>query len=198
MKLTRLFIRAAACLLPLSLALVCIVTPVVLPAQDVTAKQPASAGEVRITDAAEPVAELPETLAVNPVVKSEAVFESAIDVVEEAFDENAGEVTLSDLWNEHSQHFLSRNRQQSEALSDWLFESVGLYTPAAVHTTPIGTYRMVYPVDPNYNNPRDAKVYGAQGPGIPITAPLAPVVRSGYNYGSGLPASRLTPVSVPR
>ena len=31
MKLTRLFIRAAACLLPLSLALMCIVTPVVLP-----------------------------------------------------------------------------------------------------------------------------------------------------------------------
>ena len=79
-----------------------------------------------------------------------------------------------------------------------MYDSLGLYTPAAVHTAPVGTYRMVYPVNPNYSNPRDARVYGAQGAGVPIVVPLAPTVRSGYNYGSGLPASRLTPISVPR
>jgi hypothetical protein len=57
---------------------------------------------------------------------------------------------------------------------------------------------MVYPVDPRYFDPRDSKVYGAQGAGIPIVVPLAPNVGSSYNYGSGLPASRLTPISVPR
>ena len=93
---------------------------------------------------------------------------------------------------------LARNHQQSEALANWMYDSLGLYTPAAVHTAPVGTYRMVYPVNPSYSNPRDARVYGAQGAGVPIVVPLAPTVRSGYNYSGGLPASRLTPISVPR
>lgn len=200
MKLTRLFVRAAAGLLPLSLVLICVVTPILLPAQDVPAKQSATAGEVRITDGAEPVPELAVTPADDAVATSETLVESAFDAdaSEMDFDEDSGEVTVSDLWSEHSHHFLSRNREQSEAVANWLYESLGLYTPAAVHTEPFGSYRMVYPVNPRYNDPRDAKVYGAQGAGIPIVVPLAPVVRSGYNYGSGLPASRLTPISVPR
>ena len=200
MKLTRLMIRTAACLVPLSLVLMCVVTPMVLPAQDVAATQPgeeaiepAAAGEVRITDVIEPPAALLEAPALDFGVEAEDADDS-----EAAFEDDAGEVTLSDLWSAHSLHFVSRNRQQSELLANWMFDRLGLYTPASVHTAPIGTYKMVYPVNPSYNDPRDARIYGAQGAGIPIVVPLAPNVRSYYNYGSGLPASRLTPISVPR
>ena len=204
MNLTRLGVRTAACLLPLSLVLVCVVTPMVLPAQDVAPAEPTEttddAGEVRITDAEDPGPEFLQTPMGDSVSTSETLVESVIDMdtASVEFDDDAGEVTLSDLWSEHSQHFLNRNRQQSEALANWMYDSLGLYTPAAVHTAPLGTYRMIYPVNPGYSNPRDARVYGAQGAGVPIVVPLAPTVRSGYNYGSGLPASRLTPISVPR
>jgi len=236
MKPRQICIRAAACLLPLSLILICVVTPIVLPAQDdpvdtavepATSQQPAAEpaaepgepgepGVVRISDVAEfpaelidePAEELPEEL-VNglpkeltetPALIPITVTESAIESVgtELVFDEDAGSVTLSDLWHEHSVEFLSRNQEQSEALANWMFDRMGLYTPAVVHTAPIGTYNMIYPVNPDYIDPRDLRVYGAQGAGVPIVVPLAPTVRSGYNYGSGLPASRLTPISVPR
>ena len=81
MKPTRIFVRAAACLLPLSLVLICVVTPIVLPAQDVTAKQPtepAVAGEVRITDAADPEAELLETPAVESVATVESICSACV------------------------------------------------------------------------------------------------------------------------
>jgi len=201
MKLTRLFIRTAACLLPLSLVLICVVTPMVLPAQDVSAQQPsepafepafepAAVGEVRITDVSEAPAELFEAVDFDPGDDAE--------YAESDFDEDAGEVTLSDLWTASSQQFLARNREQSELIANWMYDRMGLYTPASVHTAPIGTYQMIYPVNPSYNDPRDSRVYGAQGAGIPIVVPLAPSVRSVYNYGTGLPASRLTPISVPR
>ena len=197
MKLTRLLIRTAACLLPLSLVLICMVTPMVLPAQDVSAPQPsepavepAVVGEVRITDVSETPEELFEAVALEPGDDAE--------YAESDFDEDAGEVTLSDFWTASSQHFLARNREQSELIANWMYDRMGLYTPASVHTAPIGTYQMIYPVNPSYNDPRDSRVYGAQGAGIPIVVPLAPSVRSVYNYGTGLPSSRLTPISVPR
>ena len=220
MKPKQFCIRAAACLLPLSLILMCIVTPIVVPAQDnpantgtePAASQPAAAepGLVRISDVAEfPAgeltaeelsagefpAELSETPEIAPVTDTESAIDSGIEL---DFDDDVGQVTLSDLWHEHSVEFLSRNREQSEALANWMFDRMGLYTPAVVHTAPVGTYNMIYPVNPDYVNPRDRRVYGAQGAGVPIVVPLAPTVRSSYNYGSGLPASRLTPISVPR
>ncbi len=229
MKPRQICFRAAACLLPLSLILICVVTPIVLPAQDdpvdtavepATSQQPAAEpgepGVVRISDVAklpaelieESAKELPEELAnelpkeltETPALIPLTATESAIESVgiELVFDEDAGSVTLSDLWHEHSVEFLSRNREQSESLANWMFDRMGLYTPAVVHTAPIGTYNMIYPVNPDYIDPRDLRVYGAQGAGVPIVVPLAPTVRSGYNYGSGLPASRLTPISVPR
>ena len=219
MKPKQFCIRAAACLLPLSLILMCIVTPIVVPAQDNpanTATEPATSqpavaepvaepGVVRISDVAELSAEelsageLPAELFKTPEFAPVTDSESAIDSgIELEFDDDAGQVTLSDLWHEHSVEFLSRNQEQSEALANWMFDRMGLYTPAVVHTAPVGTYNMIYPVNPDYVNPRDRRVYGAQGAGVPIVVPLAPTVRSSYNYGSGLPASRLTPISVPR
>ncbi|QDT39614.1 hypothetical protein [Stratiformator vulcanicus] len=58
-----------------------------------------------------------------------------------------------------------------------------------------GAYSYVYAVDPNYFDQRDGKVYAANGFGLPVSVPLAPNVRHTYNYGWGVPSSRLTPVS---
>jgi hypothetical protein len=60
-----------------------------------------------------------------------------------------------------------------------------------------GHYSMVYPVNPDYQDPRDCQVYAAQGYNGPVAVPLAPVVNHTYNYGWGVPSSRLTPVSHP-
>jgi len=60
-----------------------------------------------------------------------------------------------------------------------------------------GCYRMVYPVDPGYFDRRDGQVYAAPGYGGPVSVPLAPVVNSTYNYGWGIPSSRLTPILHP-
>ena len=229
MKPKQFCIRAAACLFPLSLILMCIVTPIVVPAQDDPAANTAAApaaepadqpGVVRISDVAELPAEvaeevpdgfpveLYETPKLTPVTDTGSAIDSGIELdfdddagqsgIELDFDDDAGQVTLSDVWHEHSVEFLSRNREQSEALANWMFDRMGLYTPAVVHTAPVGSYNMIYPVNPDYVNPRDLRVYGAQGAGVPIVVPLAPTVRSSYNYSSGLPASRLTPISVPR
>ena len=61
----------------------------------------------------------------------------------------------------------------------------------------VGHYSRVYPVNPYYNDSRDGQVWAAQGYGIPISVPLAPVVGHTYEYGWGVPSSRLVPVSHP-
>ncbi|SFI16889.1 hypothetical protein [Planctomicrobium piriforme] len=60
-----------------------------------------------------------------------------------------------------------------------------------------GKYHIVYPQDPSYFDARDGQVYAAQGYGGPVSVPLAPVVNHTYNYGWGVPSSRLTPVLHP-
>lgn len=49
------------------------------------------------------------------------------------------------------------------------------------------------PLNPCYCDPRDLQVYSAQGFNVPVTVPLAPMVQS-YNYGWGIPSSRLSHV----
>lgn len=61
----------------------------------------------------------------------------------------------------------------------------------------VGHYSRVYPVDPYHADSRDGSVYAAQGYGVPISVPLAPVVGHQFNYGWGIPSSRLTPISYP-
>jgi len=60
-----------------------------------------------------------------------------------------------------------------------------------------GCYHMVYAVDPGYFDRRDGQVYAAPGYGGPVSVPLAPVVNHTYNYGWGIPSSRMTPVLHP-
>ena len=58
-----------------------------------------------------------------------------------------------------------------------------------------GHYHLLYPTDPSYLDPRDTRVYAAAGYGVPVSVPLPPTVRYMHNYGWGIPASRVTPVS---
>jgi hypothetical protein len=58
-----------------------------------------------------------------------------------------------------------------------------------------GCYGRVYALNPYYHDFRDGAVYAAQGYNAPIAVPLAPNVDYQYNYGWGIPSSRLTPVS---
>jgi hypothetical protein len=59
----------------------------------------------------------------------------------------------------------------------------------------MGCYSYVYAVNPTYKDPRDSRVYAANGYGLPVAVPLAPNVRHTYNYGWGVPSSRVTPIS---
>jgi hypothetical protein len=58
-----------------------------------------------------------------------------------------------------------------------------------------GKYARVYPQDVNHFDGRDGQLFAAQGYGAPMAVPLAPVVGHTYNYGWGVPSSRLTPIS---
>ncbi|MBT4867371.1 MAG: hypothetical protein HON53_19890 [Planctomycetaceae bacterium] len=60
---------------------------------------------------------------------------------------------------------------------------------------PKGHYNLLYSANPNHFDQRDGRVYAAQGYGVPMAVPLAPNVRHTYNYGHGIPSSRLTPIS---
>lgn len=60
-----------------------------------------------------------------------------------------------------------------------------------------GKYARVYPQDVNHFDQRDGQLYSAQGYGVPMAVPLAPTVGHTYNYGWGVPSSRLTPISHP-
>ena len=61
----------------------------------------------------------------------------------------------------------------------------------------VGHYARVYPQNPYYSDSRDGQTYAAQGYGVPMAVPLAPVVGHAYDYSWGVPSSRLTPISHP-
>ncbi|MBD3673815.1 MAG: hypothetical protein HUJ26_09855 [Planctomycetaceae bacterium] len=62
---------------------------------------------------------------------------------------------------------------------------------------PFGCYTIGYPINPGYVDQRDGAMYAAQGYGVNVSVPLAPNVGAVYNYGWGVPSSRLTPVANP-
>jgi len=98
---------------------------------------------------------------------------------------------VRDFWHGQSLNYRNRNSRLSNKLFGWLVPSgnCGQGTP------PVGKYHMTYAHQPDYFDPRDTQLYGAQGYGMPMTVPLAPNVRHAYNYSAGVPASRITPVS---
>ena len=111
----------------------------------------------------------------------------------------------------HAINHRMRNRQTSAALCamlhdecdekfNWFRCKFGYFFPSGSGgkgSALVGHYSMVYPANPNYQDPRDCQVYSAQGYYGPVAVPLAPVVHHTYNYGWGVPSSRLTPVSQP-
>ena len=62
-------------------------------------------------------------------------------------------------------------------------------------TAPFGKYARVYAAQPDYFDPRDGQVYAAPATGVPTAVLLAPNVHYQYNYGWGVPSSRITPIS---
>jgi hypothetical protein len=111
----------------------------------------------------------------------------------------------------HAMNHRMRNRQTSAVLCgmlhdeceekfEWFRCKFGYFFPSGSGgkgSALVGHYSMVYPVNPQYQDPRDCQVYSAQGYYGPVAVPLAPVVNHTYNYGWGVPSSRLTPVSHP-
>jgi hypothetical protein len=82
----------------------------------------------------------------------------------------------------------------------WMQCKFGYFIPSGCcgkGCPPHGCYSMVYPLNSNYFDARDGQVYAAQGYAGPVSVPLAPVVHHTYNYGWGIPSSRLTPISHP-
>ena len=72
----------------------------------------------------------------------------------------------------------------------------GKRSGASGHGVPFfGCYQVTYSHQPAYADTRDGQAWGAQGYGMPVTVPTAPIVRYSYNYSHGTPASRLTPLS---
>jgi hypothetical protein len=59
----------------------------------------------------------------------------------------------------------------------------------------LGNYNLLYAANPQYFDQRDGQLYSAQGYGVPMAVPLAPNVANTYNYGWGIPSSRITPIS---
>lgn len=105
---------------------------------------------------------------------------------------------LHDWWLGQQAMYLARNRQQSEHLMAWSRAKFGYFHPSGCcgdGCPPLGHYNIVYAADPNYFDARDGRVFAAPGTGVPMAVPLAPNVHYTYNYSSGVPSSRLTPIS---
>jgi hypothetical protein len=88
-------------------------------------------------------------------------------------------------------NYFARNQRLADCLFGWMIPSgcCGQGCP------PVGKYQVTYAEQPDYADSRDGQLYSAQGYGMPVTVPTAPVVRYSYNYSWGTPASRLTPLS---
>ncbi|MFK7818417.1 MAG: hypothetical protein AB8G99_06850 [Planctomycetaceae bacterium] len=95
------------------------------------------------------------------------------------------------FWTRSSASYQSRNARLSQHLFGWLIPSGN----GGVGSPPIGKYHTTYAQDAHHFDQRDGELYSAQGYGTHITVPLAPNVRHQYNYGWGMPSSRITRVS---
>jgi len=96
--------------------------------------------------------------------------------------------------------FRRRNEQACRRICDHFAERFAYFHPSGcggAGCPPFGHYHRTYAVNPSHFDQRDGRVYAAQGAGIPMAVPLAPNVNYTYNYGWGVPSSRLTQVSRP-
>jgi hypothetical protein len=78
--------------------------------------------------------------------------------------------------------FRCRNCYGSGGYSGSYFGGLGGYNATSV-----------YPAIGYYYDVRDTQTYAAQGYNTPVTVPAAPITRT-YNYGWGIPSTRLSPI----
>lgn len=97
------------------------------------------------------------------------------------------------FWGDQFSRYRCRNQVQSQRLGNGLGCAFAFAAPLTWWDW--GARKDIVAVNPAYSDPRDSELYSAQGYGVPIAVPLAPVVRDTYNYGWGMPSSRLTPVA---
>ena len=95
------------------------------------------------------------------------------------------------FWSRSSSSYQARNARVSQHLFGWMIPSGSSGQGAPL----IGKYHTTYAQNPHHADPRDSGMYAAQGYGTNITVPLAPNVKHAYNYGWGLPSSRVTHIS---
>ena len=91
-----------------------------------------------------------------------------------------------------------RKKRRQERFRDYMKKRFGYFNPTGCcrgGCAPYGGYKLIYPTNPRRFDPRDGRIYAAPTTGIPVTVPLAPNVRYQWNYGHGIPSSRLTPIS---
>jgi len=91
----------------------------------------------------------------------------------------------------------ARYHRQSRLLQRALARKFAYFIPSGcggAGCPPFGCYHFVYAVQPDYFDPRDGQIFAAQGVGVPVAVPLAPVVHYQFNYSHGIPASRITPL----
>ncbi len=91
-----------------------------------------------------------------------------------------------------------RNHDSGESMIQYFRCKFGYFIPTGnggAGAPLMGKYSRVYPQDPSYFDQRDGQLWAAQGYGVPVAVPLAPVVGHQYNYSWGTPSSRLTPIS---
>lgn len=100
---------------------------------------------------------------------------------------------IGNFWKGQVATYRARNARSSRALTRMFCPSGNCGAGAP----PVGSYNMVYAADPNYFDQRDGSLYGAPGYGVPVTVPLAPNVHHQFNYGWGVPSSRITRISTP-
>lgn len=99
----------------------------------------------------------------------------------------------------HTPH-LANHDPSGHAMIDYLRCKFGYFIPTGgggAGVPWVGCYSRVYPQNPYYSDSRDGQTYAAQGYGVPMAVPLAPVVGHAYDYSWGVPSSRLTPISHP-
>ena len=99
----------------------------------------------------------------------------------------------------HRPHMVNHD-ESGHAMIDYLRCKFGYFIPTGgggKGVPWVGCYSRVYPQNPYYSDARDGQTYAAQGYGVPISVPLAPVVGHTFDYSWGIPSSRLTPVSHP-
>jgi hypothetical protein len=154
-----------------------------------TAAEPEAPGVVRISKPAATVRGQSDGLIVRPVAQMAPVPES-VPVVDPGCPNG-------DCWGDGTGKWKSHG-YYSNGFCDYFKCKFGYFFPTGcggAGCPPLGKYARVYPQNPNYFDHRDGQIWAAQGYGVPIATPLAPVVGHQYNYSWGTPASRLTPIS---